>query len=147
MSNPLVDKVGKILEKHEYLNLATVSSDGQPSVHTMAYGSDGTTVYFFTDKTSRKVKHIEGNSKVAYTVDDDHYEDMMKMVALQMEGVAKLVTDKKEAEKATGLVLKKFPMMAKMPPNPNNILMKVEAKQAWVMDNAKGFGHRDVVKF
>ena len=146
MSNKIQDKAEKFLSEHHYLNLGTVSSSGQPMVHTLAYGSEGATVYFFTPKDTRKVRNILSNSKVAYTVDDDRIENIEKMVAMQVLGVAKIVEMKTEVEKAQKLILTKFPEMAKMPPNPKMILLKVEPKEIRVTDNSLGFGHQDKVE-
>ncbi len=146
MSNKIIDKAVKLLSDHRYLNLGTVSASGQPMVHTLAYGSEGTTVYFFTPKDTRKVKNILANSKVAYTVDDDRIDDIGKMVAMQALGVAKIVERKPAVEKAQKLILAKFPEMAKMPPNPKMILLKVEPKEIIVTDNSLGFGHQDKVE-
>lgn len=146
MSNKILDKASKLLADHKYLNLGTVSSSGQPMVHTLAYGSDGTTVYFFTPKDTRKVKNILANSKVGYTIDDDSVDDIGKMVAMQVIGQAKIVEMKPEVEKAQKLILGKFPQMAKMPPNPKMILLKVEPKEIIVTDNSQGFGHQDKVE-
>mgnify|MGYP001580927888 CR=1 FL=1 len=146
MSDKTVEKASKLLSDHRYLNLGTVSPSGQPMVHTMAYGSEGTTVYFFTSKDTRKVKNILANPKVGYTVDHDRGESMGKMVFLQVQGIAKIVEMKPEVEKAQKLILTKIPEMAKMPPNPKMILLKVDPKEFILTDNSLGFGHQDKVE-
>ncbi|MGD2087235.1 MAG: pyridoxamine 5'-phosphate oxidase family protein [Candidatus Aminicenantes bacterium] len=147
MSNEILEKITGYLVNHEHLNLGTVTAEGAPIVHTVAYVSDGATIYFVTHKESRKAQNISSNSAVAYTVDDDDYEDWTEIIGIQGMGKASLLEDKEELEKVQGLMMKKFPQMANLPPDPNMVFYKVEPTEIYYLDNTVSFGHRDRVEF
>jgi nitroimidazol reductase NimA-like FMN-containing flavoprotein (pyridoxamine 5'-phosphate oxidase superfamily) len=87
----LKEDVSGFLKSKDYLNLATVSREWRPLVHTVAYASDGAVVYFSTDSRSRKIEHISGNPYVAYTVDSDG-RDWAHMKGVQMQARASIET-------------------------------------------------------
>lgn len=147
MNKEILEKITGYLANHEHLNLGTVTAEGAPIVHTVAYVSDGAAIYFVTHKESRKAQNIISNSAVAYTVDDDDYEDWTKIIGIQGRGNAALLEDKGELEKAQALMMKKFPQMANLPPDPNMVFLKVEPTEIYYLDNAVSFGYRDRVEF
>jgi nitroimidazol reductase NimA-like FMN-containing flavoprotein (pyridoxamine 5'-phosphate oxidase superfamily) len=61
MTEELKDKVREYLSDHYYLNLATVSPQGRPMAHTMAYVSENEIVYLATNKNTRKVAKSAGS--------------------------------------------------------------------------------------
>ncbi|WP_340818375.1 pyridoxamine 5'-phosphate oxidase family protein [Methanolobus sp. WCC4] len=146
MSDDIKQKIVDCLKEHKWLNLGTVDRDGKPMVHTMAYASDGAVIYFGTGKDTRKVANMANNPYVACTVDDDEVE-VMAITGLQLEGKASVVTDENEAGKAYGLMLEKFPFMAELPTESENLLFKVEPVKAYYLDYTKGFSHRDMVTY
>jgi general stress protein 26 len=146
MRDDVKQKVSNFLSSHAYINLATVSADGTPLAHTLGYASDGATVYFMTDKNTRKAKNITGNPSVAYTVDEDHTE-LGRIQGIQMTGKASLLTDNSIIEKVMGIMAGKFPGMSEMPQNPDYVFFKIEPAEAQFIDNTQGFGHRDVVNY
>ena len=95
MAEELKDKINQYLANHYYLNLATVSPQGSPMAHTMAYVSKDSVVYLATNKNTRKVQNIMHNPHVAYTIDEDD-PDWFDMQALQVEGKASIITDEEE---------------------------------------------------
>jgi general stress protein 26 len=147
MSKEILKKIEEYLEGHEHLNLGTVTVEGKPVVHTLAYASAGATVYFITHKESRKAGNILKNPAVAYTVDQDNYENWSKIRGIQAMGTAGLVEEQDESKKASGLLMKKFPQMANLPPDPNMVIFKVEPTEIYYLDNTVSFGHRDQVEF
>ena len=54
MTEELKDKIYEYLASNYYLNLATVSLQGSPVVHTMAYVSKDAIVYMPTNKIPEK---------------------------------------------------------------------------------------------
>ncbi len=146
MSDDVKQKVSDFLSSHAYINLATVGPDSTPLAHTVGYASDGATVYFMTDKNTRKAKNIAGNPSVAYTVDEDHTE-LGRIQGVQMTGKASLLTDGPVIEKVMGIMAGKFPGLDKMPQNPDYVFFKIEPMEAQFIDNTLGFGHRDVVNY
>ena len=143
MSNDEVTKkISDYLAAHPYMTLATVSDDGSPVAHTLGYASEGTTVYFMTDKNTRKAKNISTNPSVAYTVDKD-YTDLGKIQGVQMKGTAEPVTDGAVIGKVMGIMTEKFPQLKEMPENPDYVFFKIAPKEAYFIDNTVSFGHRE----
>jgi general stress protein 26 len=145
-SEEIKKKIVDYLSSHQWLNLGTVDRNGKPMVHTMAFASEGATVYFLTDKNTHKVSDMKVNPHVAYTVDDDNVQ-VMEITGIQMQGRASLVTDEKEIGKVLKLMSEKYPFMADLPPNPDIIFFKVEPVEAYYLDYSRGFNHRDFVTY
>lgn len=146
MENELKAKVAEYLRDHEKLTLATATAEGKPLTHTVEYVADGTTVYFGTMKSTRKAQNILRNPNVAYSV-DEVYADWLAIRGVQMEGVATILSDGAEIDKAVKLYIRKFPFVANFPPNPNMIFVKIEPVAGFYLDYAKGFTHKDKVVF
>ena len=146
MTDKLKDKICEYLATHYYLNLATVSPEGKTMAHTMAYVSENATVYFATNKDTRKVRNITNNPDVAYTVDEDD-PDWFGMQALQVEGKASIVTDEGDLRRIGEIMTAKFPITADMPPDPYTILIKVEPEVVYFLDYSVEFGYRAKVDF
>jgi general stress protein 26 len=146
MTQELKDKINKYLAGHYYLNLATVSSQGNPMAHTMAYVSKDSVVYLSTNKYTRKVQNITHNQHVAYTVDEDN-PDLFAMKALQVEGNASIITDINELREVGEIMAAKFPIVVDMPADPDAIMIKIEPDVIYYSDYSIGFGYRDKVDF
>lgn len=72
--------------------MATVSPDQIPKVAFVYYGSDEQLhLYCCTFKGSRKFKNIEFNNKVAFVIGQE-----VQAMTLQLEGTARIITDKLE---------------------------------------------------
>lgn len=141
------NQVIEYLRKKTTVTLATMSENGNPITHPVAYVSDEDgVVYFATSKNTRKVHNIMKNQHVAYSVFEET-SDLNAIRSIQMEGTASVVLDKEETGKAMNMLMEKFPFMKDMPPNPDNILIKVEPEECYFADYSKGFGHRDKIDF
>ena len=145
MTKDLKDKINEYLANHYYLNLATVSPEGKPMAHTMAYVSEDFVVYLATRKDTRKVQNIMHNPNVAYTVDEDD-PDWFDMQAIQVEGKASIITDEKELREVGEIMVAKFPVVADMPPDPEIIMIKIEPETVYYLDYSIEFGHRDRIE-
>ncbi len=144
MAEELKDKINQYLANHYYLNLATVSPQGSPMAHTLAYVSKDSVVYLATNKNTRKVQNIMQNANVAYTVDEDD-PDWFNMQALQVEGKASIIIDEKELREFGEIMVAKFPVVADMPPDPDTVMIKIEPKVIYYLDYNIEFGHREKV--
>ena len=144
MAEELKDKIYEYLSSHYYLNLATVSPQGRPMAHTMAYVSENAVTYLATNKNTRKVQNIMHNPYVAYTVDEDN-PDWFDMQALQVEGKASIITGENELREVGEIMAAKFPVAADMPPDPDIIMIKIEPEVIYYLDYSIKFGHREQV--
>jgi len=139
-------EISDYLKKHRKMTLATVTLDGRPIAHTVEYASDGLTVYFGTLRTTRKAHNIMKNGHVSFAVDED-YDDWMKIQGVQVEGRAEVLTEQKDIKQASDLIIKKFPAVADLPPNPEMIFIRIKPIAGFFLDYNKGFAHRDEVRF
>jgi nitroimidazol reductase NimA-like FMN-containing flavoprotein (pyridoxamine 5'-phosphate oxidase superfamily) len=146
MTEDIRQKVLGYLASHQFMRLGTVTAESTPMVHTVAYASDGPTVYFATDRRTRKILNISKNPEVAFSIDED-YADVSQIQGIQLEARATILSGKAEIEKASGLLVKKFPGMAKMPPELDVVFVKVEPGEGYFLDYTKGFTHRDKIEF
>ncbi|MDR7665877.1 pyridoxamine 5'-phosphate oxidase family protein [Methanosarcina sp. Z-7115] len=144
MAEELKDKIYEYLSSHYYLNLATVSPQGRPMAHTMAYVSENAVTYLATNKNTRKVQNIMHNPYVAYTVDEDD-PDWFNMQALQVEGKASIITGENELREVGEIMVAKFPVAADMPPDSDIIMIKIEPEVIYYLDYSIKFGHREQV--
>jgi len=141
-------KIVEYLESHGLMTLATVTEDGQPMAHSVEYFSEGDVVYFGTHGQTRKITNILNNPKVAYTVDED-YQDWTKIRGIQMTGKATILDDMAEIQRLMPLYAAKFPQIAAFPPEFAQALrlVKVEPTEMKFIDNTKGAGYHEIVKY
>ena len=73
----------------------------------------------------------------------------MEITGLSMAAHAQAVTDTAEAEKAMGLLMRKYPEQTSFPlpmPKPSDVrIFRVTPVVISVLDYTKGFGHTDLV--
>lgn len=90
------EKIAKILKKHHFAVFATLTEGPKPKpwVRYVFVNSDSEfNIWFATFKSSRKVVQIKRNPEVHLTLGVDASDEMGNY--LQIQGKAKLVTDKK----------------------------------------------------
>ncbi|MCL3779379.1 pyridoxamine 5'-phosphate oxidase family protein [Prolixibacteraceae bacterium JC049] len=143
-----IKNIEAYLQTHGLLTLATVSAEGQPMAHSVEYISEGNTVYFISHEGTRKVANIKENSKVAYTVDED-YQDWSQIQGIQMEGKASFIEEENEKNRIRQKYVERFPQVMNFPPEfaQAMCLIKVEPIHAKYIDNTKGMGHHELVKY
>jgi len=134
------------LSKRKFITLATSSISGIPLTHPVAYVNKGANIYISTSSQSRKVKNMQENRKVAYSVYDET-EHLDEIISVQMEGEATFVTDEGESNEILNIMNKKFPFMANIPIDSDNVIIKITPKTCHFSDYTKRFGHRDKVDF
>jgi len=134
------------LSRRRFLTLATSDKKGVPFIHPIAYVNKGQNVYFSTDKQTRKVKNIQENPNVAYTVYDDteHFDEIR---FIQVEGIASIVDDDEKLNEVLEMLDKKFPFMKNAIVEPDTIAVKIVPKIGYYSDYNKRFGKREKIKF
>lgn len=142
----------QIIDTHNLLHLATLDSNSLPSLRGVDYavGAEMNILYFITQKSSRKVGHIQTNPQVAVTIDQDcpAWEDLAQLKYLKATGTAASIQDPKEMEKAMGLLIQKFPFLTNLPGNPAEFVgIRITLNHVLVTDNTLGFGHTENVNF
>lgn len=147
MSSDVKKDIADYLARHGELHLATVAPDGRPMVHTMAYVSDDAVVWCFTGRSTRKIRNIQSNPAVAYSV-CDAASDWRTLKAVQMEGNAVLVDDRAEVERILGMFVRKFPPLDGMPLSPDTVaIFRIDPTTGYYLDYAVSFGYRAEVAY
>ncbi len=140
------DQIIDYLSKRKFLTLATISINGEPSTHPIAYVNIEDVVYFSTSKNTRKAINIQKNSNVAYSVFDGT-EHLDEIKSIQMEGNAKIINDEAESKNIRKMLKQKFPFMPDLPPDPDDTIIKVTPRICYFSDYSKRFGQIDKVDY
>ena len=133
------------LSKRKFMTLATTQKD-KPLTHPVAYINKGPVLYFSTSNQTRKAKSIKENPNVAFSVYEGT-EHLDEIINIQMEGEATIIANKEETEEILEMLKIKFPTMADMTTNPDNVIIKITPKICHFTDYTKGFGYREKVEF
>ena len=137
-----------LLARHNILTLATVREDGYPHATTVAYVSEGLTIYISASPQSQKVRNIQRNPRVSLTIDHD-YEDWNHIKGLSLAGTASFLDDAAEIRHVYTLLRRKFPQLESVPVPEDSAaitLLKVRPQVFSLIDYEKGFGHADLVR-
>ncbi|MCF6245735.1 MAG: pyridoxamine 5'-phosphate oxidase family protein [Desulfobacula sp.] len=142
----------KVITTHNLMHLATIDSKGFPHVRGVdyAYGEKADILYFITQKTSRKVEHLSHNNQIAIVIDSDcpNWEDLSQVKYIKATGTASIIKTAREMQKASGLLIKKFPFLANLPGDPSDFVgIRVELKEVLVTDNTISFGNTEKILF
>lgn len=135
------------LAHHNVMSLATLRPDGWPQANTVAYASDGTTVYFATGSDSQKIRNIAYCNKVAATIDRDE-EDWNRIKGLSMAAMAEVLSAPADIEHAADLLGRKFPQLAALNPDGRYegwAFVRLAPVVMSVIDYEHGFGHTTLV--
>jgi nitroimidazol reductase NimA-like FMN-containing flavoprotein (pyridoxamine 5'-phosphate oxidase superfamily) len=114
----------------------------------VGYANDGLTLYFLCGPQSQKAVNLARDDRVSLTIDHDT-PHVMDIAGLSMAARATVVVDPSEGEKAMRLLLRKYPPQDSLPlplPTPADVrIVRVTPMVISVLDDAKGFGHTDLV--
>ena len=132
----IVSKAREFLATGRYLQLATVTRDGRPSLRNIAYVIIENKIYFLTDYASDKYREIRDNSSVACLISIDE-EDWSKTLQLKIEGQARLETNQETIGKVKTLLGEKYSGMKGLPPNPGQTIFGIVPETGYLMDNSR----------
>jgi uncharacterized protein len=152
MSEPeLKQEILSYLREHHTMTLGTCDASSTPWAATVFYASDEFRLYFFSAPESRHCQNLQGNPRVAVTIQED-YSDWRKIKGIQLEGSVRLVDSVVEKGKAVTIYARKYPDVIKIFTNPANetfynAFLKVKfycvfPERILYIDNEKGFGKR-----
>jgi PPOX class probable F420-dependent enzyme len=117
-------------------HLATVSAEGRPHVVPIVFALDGDTLYFAVDakpkKTARlaRLKNIAANPAVSVLV--DHYEDdWTSLWWVRVDGIAHIVTDAADAERAIDLLAKRYQQYLAERPGGPVVAIHIDRLTGW----------------
>jgi len=141
------EEIRSVLRGAGERTIATVRPDGYPQATTVNYVSDGLIVYFGCAAQSQKARNIAFNEKVSLTVTLPAF-NWEEIRGLSMGGRAAPVTDPKEINRVSELMLRQFPQILRyaLAGKKGVFLIRVTPEVISVLDYRKGFGHTDLVK-
>jgi nitroimidazol reductase NimA-like FMN-containing flavoprotein (pyridoxamine 5'-phosphate oxidase superfamily) len=101
----------ELLREEEIGSLAVVVPSGAPAVSMMHFASDGLVVYLHTFTYSRKHAAIQHDPRVSYTlasIPPEGFFGRGQLRAIQVEGMARPVTEPAEIERAVQVSREQF---------------------------------------
>jgi Pyridoxamine 5'-phosphate oxidase len=147
MDPGLRDEILAILKSAGDMTIATIRPDGYPQATTVSYVSDGFAIYFGCAAESQKARNITCDDKVSLTVTLPYF-NWEEIRGLSIGGRASPVTDPKEINRVSELMLRKFPQILRyaLTGKKGVFLVRITPEVISVLDYRKGFGHTDEVK-
>jgi hypothetical protein len=144
--------------RHTTLSLATCYDNQAWSTDLFYASDDSCQLYFVSSGTTRHCQHIEGNPQVSVSISGE-FADWGAIKGLQLDGVASVVSES-DRDGVIETYLAKFPSLQKLYQAPENEqdrqvvarlleshFYRISPKWVRLIDNSKGFGHKDETSF
>ena len=141
MDMRLREEILSILKGASEMTIATVRPDGYPQATMVNYVSDGLVIYLGCAAESQKAGNIERNGKVSLTITLPYF-NWEEIRGLSMGGQAAPVTDPKEINRVSELMLRKFPQILRyaVAGKKGVFLIRITPEVISVLDYRKGSG-------
>ncbi|MFD2184811.1 pyridoxamine 5'-phosphate oxidase family protein [Rhodoplanes azumiensis] len=151
MSASLSARLAAFLEMHHVMSLATVGAAG-PHAASLFYACDGPALVWVSEEGARHSRDLAANPAVAVTVAPDT-ADFAAVRGVQMHGRAVRVSDPDEAARLRGLLAARYPFLQRLDALPERLraavarvaVYRFDPDEAVLIDNAKGFGHKETL--
>ncbi|HTI66314.1 MAG TPA: pyridoxamine 5'-phosphate oxidase family protein [Caulobacteraceae bacterium] len=148
MDPALRAKILQLLDEHRIMSLATLRPDGWPQATTVAYISEGLTLFFTCSRESQKAHNLAADNRVSLTIDRDT-PDPMAITGLSMAARVHPVGDAGLIRRIMfELLPAKYPEYRTMMAGADlqgMAVFRVEPEVISVLDYSKGFAHTDLV--
>jgi hypothetical protein len=147
MDPGLREEILSILKATGEMTIATIRPDGYPQATMVNYVNDGFAIYFGCAAESQKARNIARNDRVSLTVTLPYF-NWEEIRGLSMGGRAAPVSDPKEINRVSELMLRKFPQILRyaLSGKKGVFLVRITPEVISLLDYRKGFGHTDVVR-
>ena len=116
--------------------LATVGVDGRPHVVPIVFALQDDILYFAVDMKPKKttnlqrLKNIAGNSAVSVLV-DNYDDDWTRLWWVRVDGTARLVDERGEAERATDLLVARYAQYRTARPTGPVVAIRIDRLTGW----------------
>jgi hypothetical protein len=126
------------------MTIATVRPDGFPQATVVSFVHDDLKLYFGTFSGSQKALNLAACDKVSCTVTRP-CRSWDEIEGLSLGGHGRLVTDPDEFDRATKLLLARFPQASAYGPDDRwqLVMVRIDPVVISLLDYAKGFGHAE----
>lgn len=136
------------LANHTVITLATHGPNGIWAA-ALFYASDWFNIYFLSAAHTRHALNMASNNRVSGTI-QENYPDWESIKGIQLEGLVEKL-DATDLRRAMHIYAMKFPLIADAKGPIKAALFAVDwyrliPDRLYLIDNSKGFGHRDAVK-
>jgi len=148
MDHDLRALVVDLLAANEVLTLATLREDGWPQANTLAYVSEGLTLYAATGADAAKVLNIRRDPRVSLTVDTGK-TDWSVLRGVSMAAHAHVLDSRSEIQRVARLVKKRFPSLVDFSDPERDrgwAFLRLVPRVISVIDYTRGFGHSVLAK-
>lgn len=132
----LISMAYMFLSTERYLQLATVTHNGMPSVRNIAYVIHEGKIYFQTSCASDKYREIRDTTNVVCLISTDE-DDWSKTRQLKIEGQARLETNSQIINKVKEQLGEKYAGMKDLPASPDHTIFSVKLVTGYLMDNSR----------
>ncbi|NJJ41986.1 pyridoxamine 5'-phosphate oxidase family protein [Paenibacillus apii] len=143
MSVEAKEQIVKYLNDTRFVVLATVNNDQSPVLRSLgSFAADGYTIYFSTQKDSKKVEQIKENPQIVLFFQHENQE-LPGFVNVSLHGTAEALAEPTEIDRATELLGSRNPRFKERAEKgllQNTAFYKVDARELKVLDFSKGTG-------
>ena len=144
-------EIEAFLAAHHTVSLATTDDDGAPHAANVLYVPDGVALYWMSDTGTRHSRHIEARGRVTATVAPD-YADFRAIRGLQIFGSARRLTGGESLATARRMI-SRYGFLAELASGPPALRAAfekagfycLEPERITLIDNTKGFGHKETL--
>ena len=153
MTSKLAQEIGAFLAAHHVLSLATNSS-AAPHAVNLFYACDGLALVWLSDPKTRHSRELEANNRVAATVAPD-YSDFAVIKGVQITGTAQRIMVEDKRTQYLALLEGRYPFLSQLALGPLELrqayartaVYRLEPLRMVLIDNTKGFGHKETLEF
>lgn len=137
-------EIAAFLKKQTTLVIATVDREALPQTASLFYASDeALSLYWVSGEKSRHSQNLERVSRVAVAIFHETW-DWRDIHGVQIEGIARRLSDPDETDRAWELFRAKFPFTAEFTDQiARSAFYALTPKWIRLVDNSKYFGHRE----
>jgi hypothetical protein len=152
MSGDTAARIAAFLDAHHVMSLATCGPNG-PHAANVFFGRDAFMLLWVSDPQARHSGELEIDPRVAATVAPD-YCDFDEICGVQISGEAYRIVHASERDIARALLEARYPSLKHLPDRPpikrayeSAELYRLVPRRMVIIDNKRGFGHKDVLDF
>lgn len=153
MSAETADRIAAFLDAHHVMSLATAGPQG-PHAANVFYARDDFVLVWVSDPNSRHSLELASDSRVAATVAPDYF-DFGDIRGVQISGRARVIAAASESAKARVLLEARYPFLRQLAAGPPALqeaygrvqFYRLEPERMVLIDNSRGFGHKDTIEF
>jgi PPOX class probable F420-dependent enzyme len=117
-------------------HLATTGPDQRPHIVPITFTTEADTLYFAVDAKPKRTTHLKRLQNIAanpaVSVLVDHYEDdWTKLWWVRVDGMARIVEDQAESERAVDLLVKRYPQYRRAWPQGPVVAISMDRISGW----------------